>query len=151
MWAFEHSVECKADRNFAWEFWTNVSNWPVVDSSVESAVLDGPFRSGTKFITKPRGGEVINGELEDVRDGRGAVVVIHAPGAALRCVWKFEDAGKCSTRLTQQATIEGEKARDYLPAAAELEETIPQGMQRLAETIEQFALGSALGRWLCLF
>jgi len=118
---------------------------------VESAVLDGPFRSGTKFITKPRGGEAINGQLEDVRDGRGAVVIIRIPGAALRCVWKFEDAGKHTTRLTQQATIEGEKARDYLPALADLERTIPQGMQRLAETIEQSALGSALGRWLCLF
>ena len=151
MWTFEHSVECKADRNFAWQFWTNVSNWPVVDYSVESAVLDGPFRFGTKFITKPRSGEAINGELEDVRDGRGAVVIIHIPGAALRCVWKFEDAGKRTTRLTQQATIEGEKARDYQPALADLERTIPQGMQRLAETIEQFALGSTLGRWLCLF
>ena len=151
MWTFEHSVECKADRNFAWRFWTDVNNWPVVDSSVESAVLDGPFRSGTKFITKPRSGEAINGELEDVHDGRGAVVVIHVPGAALRCVWKFEDAGKRTTRLTQQATIGGEKALDYLPAVADLEKTIPLGMQRLAETIEQLALGSALGRWLCLF
>ena len=151
MWNFEHSVECKADRTFAWQFWTNVSNWPVVDHSVESAVLDGPFRSGAKFITKPRGGEAFNGELEDVRDEHGAVVVVHVPGAALRCIWKFEDAGKRTTRLTQQATIEGEKAQDYLAAAAELEKTIPQGMQRLAETIEQFALGSALGRWLCLF
>ena len=151
MWNFEHSVECKTERDFAWQFWTNISNWPVVDYSVESAVLDGPFRSGAKFITKPRGGEAINGQLEDVRDGRWAVVIIHIPGAALRCVWKFEDAGKSITRLTQQATIEGEKAQDYLSEVAELERTIPQGMQRLAETIEQFALGSALGRWLCLF
>ena len=151
MWTFEHTVECKADRNFAWQFWTNVSNWSAMDYSVESAVLDGPFRSGAKFITKPRGGEAINGELEDVRDGRGAVVVIHVPSAALRRVWKFEDAGKRATRLAQQATIEGEKAQDYGPALTELERTIPQGMQRLAETIEQFALGSALARWLCLF
>lgn len=151
MWNFEHSVECKADRAFAWQFWTNVSNWPAVDYSVELAVLDGPFRSGAKFITRPRDGEGINGQLEDVRDERGAVVVTHVPGAALRCVWKFEDAGKRSTRLTQQATIEGEKAQDYLSAVADLERTIPQGMQRLAETIEQFALGAALGRWLYVF
>ena len=66
-------------------------------------------------------------------------------------VWKFEDAGTRATQLTQQATIEGEQAQNYLSEVAELERTIPQGMQRLAETIEQFALGSALGRWLCLF
>lgn len=152
MWTFEHSVECKADRTFAWQFWTNVSNWPVVDSSVESAALDGPFRSGAKITTKPRGGDAIKGQLEDVHDGRSAVVIIHVPGAALRCTWKFEDSGTRKTRITQQATIEGEKSQDYVSAVApEMEKGIPQGMQRLAETIEQLAFGSALGRWLHLF
>ena len=152
MWTFEHSVECKADRTFAWQFWTNVSNWPVVDSSVESAALDGPFRSGAKITTKPRGGDAIKGELEDVHDGRSAVVIIHVPGAALRCTWKFEDSGTRKTRITQQATIEGEKSQDYVSTVApEMEKGIPQGMQRLAETIERLAFGSALGRWLHLF
>jgi len=151
MWTFEHSVECKAERGL---------RLAVLDQRQQLAgngLFGGISRprwsvqSGAKFITKPRGGEAINGELEDVRDGRGAVVVIRVPGAALRCVWKFEDAGTRATRLTQQATIQGEQAQNYLSEVAELERTIPQGMQRLAETIEQFALGSALGRWLCLF
>jgi hypothetical protein len=152
MWTFEHSVECKADRNFAWQFWTNLCNWPLVDSSVESAVLDGPFRSGAKITTKPRGSDTINAQLEDVQEGRSAVVIIPVPGAALRSVWRFEDSGNRTTRITQQATIAGEKAQDYVSTVApEMEKGIPQGMQRLAETIEQLALGSALGRWLCLF
>lgn len=50
MWAFEHSVECKVDRNFAWQFWSNVSNWAEVDSSVEIAALDGPFQSRAKGL-----------------------------------------------------------------------------------------------------
>jgi len=39
MWSFEHSVECKADRDFTWRFWSDVNNWPAVDCSVE-AVTD---------------------------------------------------------------------------------------------------------------
>ena len=145
-------MECKADRNFAWQFWTDVSNWPVVDSSVESATLDGPFRSGANVITRPRGGEPIHGRIEDVRDGSSAVVIIPVPGAALRCAWKFEDTGIRATRITQRAAIEGEKAQDYVHTVVpELEKGIPQGMRRLADTIEQFALGSTLGRWLALF
>ncbi len=152
MWSFEHSVECKADRNFAWRFWTNVSNWPEVDSSVESATLDGPFQSGTRGSTKPRGGQTVHWQLDDVRDGCSAVVVIHVPGAALRCVWGFEDPGICGTRITQRASIEGEKAQDYVSTVApELERGIPEGMRKLAEKMEQMALGAALGRWLCLF
>jgi len=152
MWAFEHSVECRADRTFAWQFWTNVSNWAVVDSSVESAALDGPFQSGAKGSTRPRGGEPIHWQLEGVRDLCSAVVMIHVPGAALRCEWKFEDSGVRKTLITQRAAIVGDRASDYVSTAApELERGIPLGMWKLAETIEQVALGSALGRWLCLF
>lgn len=148
MWNFEHSVECKADRHFAWQFWTNVSNWAVVDSSVESAA----FLSDAQGSTKPRGGEPIHWQLEDVQHGCGAVVMIHVPAAALRCAWTFQDSGVRRTRITQRATIVGDRAADYvLTVAPELENGITQGMQKLAQAIEQVALGSALGRWLCLF
>jgi len=152
MWTFEHSVECKVDRNLAWQFWTDVSKWAEVDSSLEYATLDGRFESGARITTKPRGGETIHGQLQDVRDGSSAVVLIQLPGAALRCAWKFEDSGIGRTRIRQQARIEGDRAPDYISTAApELEKGIPLGMRKLAETIEQLALGAALGRWFCLF
>jgi hypothetical protein len=152
MWSFEHSVECKVDRNFAWQFWTNVSNWAAVDSSIESATLDGQFQSGTKGSTQLRGGEAIHWRLEGVKEPCGAVVIAHVPGAALRCTWKFEDSGIRATRITQQASIEGERAQDYVSTVApELEKGIPLGMQKLAATTEEVALGLALGRWLFLF
>jgi hypothetical protein len=151
-WNFEHSVECQADRNLAWYFWTNVSNWAIVDPSVEFASLDGPFQSGAKGTTKPRGGEPIQWRLEDVQEGRGAVVIVPVAGAALRCAWIFEDSATRRTRITQRAMIEGAKADDYVATVAPgLAKGIPQGMKKLAETIEQLALGAALGRWLGLF
>jgi hypothetical protein len=119
---------------------------------VESAALDGQFQSGTEGSTQLRGGEAIHWRLEDVQEPRCAVVITHVPGAALRCTWKFEDSGIRATRITQQARIEGERAQDYVSTAApELEKGIPLGMQKLAATMEEVALGSALGRWLCLF
>jgi hypothetical protein len=152
MWSFEHFVECNVDRNFAWQFWTNVSNWPVVDSSAESVTLDGPFQSGAKGNTKARGGETFHWQIEEVQDGHSAIIVIFVPGAALRCAWKFQDSGIHATRITQQAAIVGDRAQEYVPAAApELEKTIPAGMRKLAEAMEQVALGAALGRWFCLF
>jgi uncharacterized membrane protein len=151
MWSFEHSVECKVEAGFAWQFWADVTNWPVVDSSVESVAIDGPFQSGVKGNTKPRGGEVVHWQLEDVDDGRGAVVVLQLPGAALRFAWRFEDHGVRSVRMTQRVSIEGERARDYISTAArELEKAMPPGMRRLADAMEQVALGAALGRWFGL-
>ena len=49
-WAFEHSVECAATREFAWVFWTEVSNWKL-DADVESVELTGPFATGSHGIT----------------------------------------------------------------------------------------------------
>ncbi len=152
MWTFEHSVECKVDRNLAWQFWTDVSKWAEVDSSLESATLEGRFQSGAKITTKRQGGQTIYGQLQDVQDGHSAVLMIQLPGAALRSVWRFEDSGTGKTRITQQASIKGEPAPDYISTAApELEKGIPLGMRKLADTIEQLALGTALGRWFCLF
>jgi Polyketide cyclase / dehydrase and lipid transport len=152
MWTLEHSVECKVDRDFAWRFWTNVSNWPSVDSSLESATLDGQFQSGAKVISKPRGGEAIHGQIADVQDGSGATIIIPVPGAALRCAWRFEDSGTGRTRTRQQASIDGERAQDYVSAVApELHKGIPAGMHKLAEHMELLPVGAALGRWFCLF
>jgi hypothetical protein len=105
MWTLEHSVECKVDRDFAWRFWTNVSNWPSVDSSLESATLDGQFQSGAKVISKPRGGEAIHGQIADVQDGSGATIIIPVPGAALRCAWRFEDSGTGRTEPGRPASM----------------------------------------------
>jgi hypothetical protein len=152
MWSFEHSVECKVERDFAWQFWTNVNNWPVVDSSVESVTLDGPFQSGAQGSTKPRGGESVQWHLQDVHDGRSAVVVIHLSGAAVRFAWRFEDRGFRSVCMTQRVSIQGERAQHYISTAATaLEKGMPAGMSRLAEAMEQLALGAALGPWFALF
>jgi uncharacterized protein YndB with AHSA1/START domain len=81
-----------------------------------------------------------------------AVFIIPVPGAALQFAWRFEDSETGGTRMTQRATLEGDRAQDYiLTVARELEYGIPQGMQKLAQAIEQAAVGSALGRWLCPF
>ncbi|SRR6266852_4038738 len=142
MWTFEHSVDCRVSRDFAWRFWTDVSNWPVVDSSVEAATLNGPFQLGTTGTTKPRGGAPIQWRLAEVHNERSAVVLIPVPGAVLRCAWKFEDSGPAATRITQRASIEGEKAQDYIATVApELERNMPQGMRKLAEAMEKAVSG----------
>lgn len=45
-WTFAHTVECSVSKDFAWSFWTNVSNW-ALDPDVISMELQGPFAVGT--------------------------------------------------------------------------------------------------------
>jgi hypothetical protein len=139
MWAFEHSVICAADREFAWKFWTNVENWPVVDPAVEAVTLDGAFAAGAIGTTKPVNMEPVNWKLAEVQDGESAIVEITVPGAFAKFHWTFANAESVSTRITQRATIEGENANDYLEFGKGLEMGIPPGMQRLADAIAEAA------------
>jgi hypothetical protein len=136
-WAFEHSLECPVTREFAWGFWTNVSNW-AFDSDIQSVQLEGAFVAGSHGVTTSRRAGRIEWQLSSVHAGEGAVVEIPVPGAVARFSWTFENLGD-TTRITQRVTIEGEKARSYAPV---LEKGIPGGMRELAENMAKAAAGS---------
>ena len=139
---FEHSVECPVSRDFAWRFWTNVANWSY-DVSVESVALDGPFVTGAKGVTNPRGGEPVEWRLVEVQDRCAALIEIALPGATARFHWRYEDAAGGAVRITQRVTLEGARAADYAEGMAMLESGIPQGMRKLAEVMARAAAEQA--------
>jgi hypothetical protein len=136
-YTFTHSVECAADRKFAWAFWSDVGNWAAVDPAVESVELDGPFVAGTRGETRPRGGEKVEWRLAEVCEGSGAVVEISVPGALVRFAWEFKEESEGVTSITQRVTLEGERAGDYAEGMRMLEQGAPVGMGKLAEAIEK--------------
>src|SRR5262245_47767900 len=139
-WEFEHSITCPVNKDFAWAFWTAVENWAAVDSSVESITLEGQFIAGTKGVTKPRNMDLVEWYLREVEGGRRAVIEVPAPGAALRCVWTFEAAANGGAHITQQASLIGENAGDYVEMfGRELEKGIPQVMRNLCEAMQKAA------------
>ena len=136
-WAFEHSVDCGVTAEFAWDFWTNVSNW-ALDSDVESVEIDGPFAAGTRGSTNSKSSGRIEWRIAEARNGR-AVIEFPLSGAAGRCVWTFEDITGC-TRITQRWTLQGEQAVGYAKIVApSLEAGIPAGMKKLCRAIENAA------------
>ena len=138
---FEHSIECQIGRDFAWEFWTNVDNWAVIDPAVEWAKLDGPFIAGTKGRTKPRGADPNEWKLAEVEEGKRAVIELAAPGATMKFHWSFADLPGGGVRLTQIITFEGERAAEYEEGMKMLEKEVPSGMERLVEAMVKAASG----------
>jgi hypothetical protein len=132
---FKHSIDCQVGRDFAWKFWTNVDNWAVVDPAVEWAKLEGPFVTGTKGRTKPRGADPNEWKLAEVEEGTMAVIEIAAPGAIVKFHWSFADIPGGGARMTQKVTIEGERAAEYEEGMKLLEKGIPAGMEKLVEAM----------------
>lgn len=137
MWKCEHSVECKASRAFAWQFWTNVDNWAVVDPGIDSAKLDGSFAAGSRGATKSGDQPPIIWQITEAEDGRRAIIEVSVPGAVAKFLWTFADADGGGSHITQQVSIEGEQADQYVQTVGkEIENGLPPGMQRLVDAIE---------------
>jgi hypothetical protein len=136
-WTFEHSIDCGVTAGFAWNFWTNVSNW-ALDPDVESIEIDGPFAAGTQGFTNSKSSGRVEWRIVEAQTGR-AVIEFPLSGAVGRFVWTFEDTGE-RARITQRCTLAGEQAESYAKAVGpSLEAGIPAGMRKLCETMENAA------------
>ena len=137
VWQFEHSVECYAAPQFAWAWWTNVSNWNDPPAEIE---LVGPFATGSRLITRLPEREPLESVIRSVTPEREATIEMQLPGATLSFFWRFEElTAEKGTRLTQRLTLSGTAARDFVEQVTVFERTVPDGMKRLAELISSAA------------
>ena len=126
-------MECPVTAEFAWRYWTDVSNW-VLDADVESVELDGPFQASSKGVTHSRSSGPIEWRIVEVQTGT-AVIELPLSGAVGRFFWTFEDIGG-RVRITQRAMLEGDHASEYATSFGPvLEAGIPAGMQKLCESM----------------
>ena len=132
-WETRHSVEAKANVEFAWRYWTDVRNWDDPPARFEFA---GPFVAGARGLTHLLGQAAIEWFVRDVTAGTEATVEIPAEGATVSFQWRFERVGEGRTLLTQRIVLRGEKAANYLSYARTLEENLPIGMKKMASAIE---------------
>ena len=134
---FEHHLECAADPEFAWKFWTNPRNW-ALDSDVVSVELHGPFASGSEGITESRSAGKICWKLRSVEKDKSAVIEVSLPDGVADFYWRF-DACPHGTRIKQRVSLEGPQAEAYFDL---LKSGIPAGMAKLARAIESSAANS---------
>jgi hypothetical protein len=71
-WTFEHSIECGVSAEFAWIFWTNVSNW-TLDTDVESIEIDGPFAAGAQGFTSSKSSGRVEWRVTEVQAGKAVI------------------------------------------------------------------------------
>jgi len=131
-WQFEYSVECNASRLFAWKYWTNVANWNDPPATFE---LSGPFQAGAE-LTTTLPDQTWHSVIEHVDPEQEAVIEMQLVDAVLSFHWKFEEITGNRSRIVQQLRLTGANANTYLDKVAVFEQSVPQGMTRLARLIE---------------
>lgn len=137
IWQFEYSIECRATPQFAWTYWTNVSNWNDPPAEIE---LDGPFAPGSRLTTRIPGREPLHSVIRSVTAELEATIEMQLPGAVLSFHWRFDELSSGEhTRLTQRLTLTGGNAHEFIEQVSIFEQTVPDGMARVAAAISAAA------------
>jgi hypothetical protein len=130
VWEMTHSVETSASLVFAWDFWTDVTNW---DDPPAKFALDGPFAVGTRGTAQIPGEELLHWLIREATCPNAATIETQLDGAALSFAWRFEGLTDGRTRLTQRVLLKGEKADVYLSQVkSTFMASLAAGMNKLA-------------------
>src|SRR5262245_31178840 len=133
IWEFAHSVECGAPRAFAWGCWTNPENWDDPPARFE---FDGPFAVGMR-LTTVLPGQRLESVIREIADEREALIEMEVMGATVQFRWRFEELAAERTKMTQVIRLVGDSGSSLVEQAKVMEESVPQGMEKLAKAIER--------------
>jgi len=84
--------------------------------------------------------------IRDVEQGNLALIEMDVAGASVRFRWTFESLALERTKITQTLSLLGAVAPGMVEQAKGLEQSVPEGMKKLALSIElswRLRLGSA--------
>jgi len=87
-------------------------------------------------LTTTLPGQTLHSVIRKVIQDREAIIDMHLPDAILSFHWNFERLSVGRTRITQRLLLSGTNAEALVAQASILEETMPQGMKKLAAAIE---------------
>ena len=136
-WQFEHSAEAAVPRWFAWEFWSDVSNWERIEGAgVEWIRLEGPFARGAIGATKMPGQDPQRWVISHLEVGRSATIEMSLVGAIFSIETRFEALDQGHTLINQHMTLNGERADEYVAATSIFEMSAPQGLAKLVAAME---------------
>ena len=132
-WEITHSVETNASPAFAWNYWTEVTNWDDPPAKFE---LDGPFACGSRGTTQLPGQEPLHWFIREVNPPHAATIEMQLEGATVSFEWRLVGLTDGRTRLTQRVVLKGEKADMYLSQVkAAFTANLPDGMNKLAKAM----------------
>ena len=120
-------------REFAWSYWTDAANWDDPPARFE---FDGPFAVGTR-VTTILPGQKLESVIRAVEEEREARIEMEVMGAVVTFGWGFEAIGSCRTRLRQRVSLSGPGAEGLAGEAKMMEQSVPQGMKKLAAAMER--------------
>ena len=89
-----------------WQIWTDINNWHTWDSDIEWAKLTEPFRDGSRFYLKPKGGPRVRIVLMDVKHEESFTDLAKFPFAKMYSIHKLTKIGT-TLKVLHTVRVEG--------------------------------------------
>lgn len=138
LWEFEHAVECQASRSCAWSYWTDVSNWELLEGdAVEWIRLDGEFAAGASGETKSPGHDAMRWTIAQLDPQCSATIELPLDGALFANAMRFESLCAERTRIVQRMSLTGARAAALVESMRAFEANAPAGLAKLAAATER--------------
>ena len=137
-WEFQHLIECSATRQFAWAYWTNISNW---DDPPAKFKLEGRFENGSR-LTTILPDQSFASVIRNLKPEREITIEMQLEDAILAFQWEFEELPKGRVQITQRLRLAGPNATAFVAQASLMERSVPDGMRKLASAIERTVAGA---------
>jgi hypothetical protein len=107
MWKRNHSITVTTvSKEQLWKLFADVNSWHTWDEGIEYTQMDGPFKKGTQFTLKPKGGPKVKVELTDVQEPWTFTDVTYFPLAKMYDAHVFEDTPN-GLKITNTITVTG--------------------------------------------
>lgn len=106
MFSKESTVSVKASKEAVWRMWTNVQNWPLYDTSLESVEFDGEVAPGKRGVMIGKNGMRIPFEIVEFKEGEQMVVQVDKLGAKMQGSHRVESTEE-GTKIVFEASLRG--------------------------------------------
>jgi hypothetical protein len=134
---FEASIQINATAATIFALYENVAQWPVWDSDVKSASIQGAFVSGARGVIVPNGGPKSDILFSEVNRNKSFTVDCKLP----LCMMRFEHelvAQGGGTRATHRVIFDGLLAPVFgRLIGSGMRKTLPKVMENLKSVAEK--------------
>jgi putative intracellular protease/amidase len=152
MWSAEHSVNAAAAPEAVWRRYRDVGTWPEWNGAVESVVLDGEFKAGTRgTLTPPHQGPLPFRVVSAVENEGYVSETEIADTVTLRTISRLTLLPDGGTRITQRVELDGPGAPYFAQSfGSVIGAGLPRTLDALASAVNPATGGATKSALLVL-
>lgn len=135
--AFQFTIATTATPEKIWQIWTDVPNWKVWDTGLQSAELKGDFKVGTKGVLIPDKGPKAKFKITEFKEGKSYAFRTGLPFGSL-VIERVLEEKEGKTLFTHKVSFKGLGGSLFAGSLGKrYRKMLPEVMERIKQLVEE--------------